>query len=246
MSIYPTESRNPNLYFDIAKGLIPGHVVYNILGYRETIASGVTCDIWNGNANNYPFQPIAGPTSISGSNINDDVNGTGARTLLVEGLNSQFIEISQLVTMVSQTEIFLPIDLIRVNKILVLTAGTQEKNQGFIRCRINGQVVAQLKSGDNRSFNAVYTIPALKYGFLTTINASTDTYLSCKVDIRGIGGVFITERQFHISSSSYLETVSLGRVITGPADILMRVTNYNSIGNISGNIKLIVVNSVGH
>jgi len=245
MSIYPTESRNPNLYFDIAKGLIPGHVVYNILGHRETIASGVTCDVWNGIGNNYPFQSIAGPTSISGSNINDDINGTGARTLIVEGLNSQFIETNQLVSMIGQTEIFLPIDLIRVNRILVLTAGSQERNQGIIRCRINGQIVALLKASDNRLFNVVYTIPAHKYGFLTTINASTNTYLSCNVEIRGIGGVFIVERQFHISSSSYLETVSLGRVIDGPADIVMKVTNYSSAGDISGNIKLIIINDIG-
>lgn len=88
---------------------------------------------------------ITFPTSstllgVASTSANDTSVGTGARTLQIEGLNSNYDPQTEVITLNGQTRVNTTKQFLRVNGATVLTAGTSRGNEGTIYISNSTQV----------------------------------------------------------------------------------------------------------
>lgn len=149
----------------VARGQVAMHSVVHKFGYSSVI-DGTEYPIWNIAANRV-YLTTAAAMKVSSSSANDAIDGTGARTVLVSGLNSSYEPISETVELDGQTEVATTATFLRVTGIQVLTAGSGGKNAGVIYVGTGTvttgvpAVVHELAPiGYNASSSGVYTVPA--------------------------------------------------------------------------------------
>ena len=118
---------------------------------------------------------------VSSSSANDSSSGTGARTVKIQGLDSNYFEIEEVVTLNGQTPVNTEKSYLRVYRAQVLTAGSSRENEGDIyfgtgtvTAGIPANVYMEIPDGYNQTMMAVYTIPANKTGYMTMFYASPD------------------------------------------------------------------------
>ena len=130
----PCVSSTDYLY-DIAEGNISNHLTLNKFGHNDTV--GTTWEtIWTG-SNLYTYMTDADQLEIISDDVNDDgdVASTGAWTVEVSGLDENWDEISEIVTMNGTTQVTTTASFIRVNRAKVITAGSSFSNEGTILIR---------------------------------------------------------------------------------------------------------------
>lgn len=149
----------------VARGQVAMHTVVHKFGY-STVIDGTAYPIWNVAANR-TYLTTAATMKVSSSSANDASAGTGARTVLVEGLDQNYNAISETVTLNGQTEVATTKSYLRVQHITTLTAGSGGKNAGVIYVG-TGTVTAGVPAvihelvpiGMNTELSGVYTVPA--------------------------------------------------------------------------------------
>lgn len=119
--------------------------------------------------------------AVSSSSTDDTSAGVGTRTLIVEGLGSNYLEISETVTMNGQTPVITSNTFLFVNRAYSKTAGTSHLNVGDLYIADDSVThttgipdtasLVQAKVGANKgqTQQAIYTIPAGKTAYLTSI-----------------------------------------------------------------------------
>lgn len=143
----------------------------NLIGYNPSVSTTAST-IWSGGATSYVQLTSGAAMQVVSASAADAAAGTGARTVLIEGLDANYLPFSEIVTMNGTTPVSLAnTSVIAVNKTTVLTAGSGLVNAGKIDVRvISGaavkssiQAVAESR-GESADF--VYTIPANRQGVL--------------------------------------------------------------------------------
>ena len=155
-----------NFYLEVAKGNVLGHSIINKFGHNPAAATGGE-DVWGGGGT-YAFYPTTAQTMEAVSSDNDDnVGDTGARLLLVFGLNSSWDEVSEYVTLTGTTPVALNHTYIRMYRAVVISVGSSESNEGNIQVRETGagDIGAYIAAGDGQTQQAIYTIPRGKTGY---------------------------------------------------------------------------------
>ena len=156
-----------DIYFDIAKGSIPGHSYINKFGHNPAVATTGE-DVWSGGGT-YAFYPdTAKFMKLVCDSSSDSIGGTGALTVLVYGLDSNFAEINETVTTTGTAAVLLVNKYIRMYRALVLTAGSSRINAGDIAIQdtASGIVGAFIAADDGQTQQAIYTVPAGKTAYL--------------------------------------------------------------------------------
>ena len=161
-------------YLAVQQGKVPGYSMINKFGYNPTIGSGSFETIWE-TGNNYPWQSSAVTVDVVSDNANDDVAGTGARTLRIEGLDSSYAFTEETVDMDGTTTVTTTQTFLRVFRMSVETAGTSGNNVGDITATYTGgsDVAATITAGNGQTLMAIYTIPAGYTGYLLSMNISS-------------------------------------------------------------------------
>ena len=192
-----------DFYLEVAKGSFPGYVDYSAFGVNFDIDTTSTPeDIW---LNGGVFVP---PTTyrihnISSSSVNDTVAGTGARTLLIQGvistgLSSEIINmngISTVATVNSYSDIY---------AMEVLTAGSGTMNAGNISAvaQTDGTTTAFIAiNGLNSAKKAIRLIPPGYIGYLYNFQggmqqATATSFADVSLQTKTSTGVWIS-RRFH-------------------------------------------------
>lgn len=161
---------------EVARGNVPGASCVLKFGMNEDIDTGSTPEeIWSyGGA--YTFPTVAAPVRVNSTDAADTSAGTGARTITIQGLDSNYAEVSVDVTMNGTSDVDTTNQtFIRVNRAFVKTAGTSEYNVGDIRIRHQGggaPIVAEIPATYGQTEMAIYTIPAGKSGYLTSFSGA--------------------------------------------------------------------------
>lgn len=124
----------------------------------------------------YVWPANATAMTISGVNSLDTHGGTGAEVVEVFGLDSNFNEISEVVSLSGQAAITLVNSYQRIQRAVVRQAGSTGENQGMLYIGegtvTNGvpvTIYAAISSQDNQTLQAVYTIPAGKKGYFRNL-----------------------------------------------------------------------------
>lgn len=155
----------------VSRGEIAGASSIFVYGYLREMGQNVNETLqYQGGLMQYPSS--AATVFISSADANDTSAGTGARTLLLEGLDANYAAVSETITMNGQTQVESSKSYIRLFKITSVTVGSGGKNAGDIYVATTGAssgvptgtTYLVMESDDlsaiNTSQAAVYTVPA--------------------------------------------------------------------------------------
>jgi len=156
---------------------IPGASIINIMSYANNLQLGTERLLWNDSTNvAHPFvetpPSVAAVLTIVSTSVNDTAAGTGARTITVKGLNASFAEISEIVTLNGTTPVVTVSLFIRVNNVIITTAGSLKHNDGEITVvhPTPSQNLAKIEAIRGLSAHALYSV---KSGFTFILNDIT-------------------------------------------------------------------------
>lgn len=168
----------------IAAGVVGGVDFVNKFGRNPDIDTSTDPEtIWDGGGV-YTWIPTATVLKISSGSTDDDVAGTGALTVQIYGLDSNYLEINEVIILTGQTSVNSTKTYKRIHRMIIRTAGSGGGNAGIvyagtgnITTGVPDNIYAEILIGGNQTLMAIYTIPADKAGFLmgwySTINKST-------------------------------------------------------------------------
>jgi len=200
-------------------------------------------EVWDGEGA-YTYISAAAAMKISSSDAKDTSAGVGAKTVRVYGLDTNWQEVVQDVTMNGQTGVALPTSLLRVYRMFILTVGSEEDNAGdiwvgtgTITAGVPAVKHAGIKAGMGQTLMAVYTIPdgpptgAKITRWYGTCGAGQAAYAVIALQTREYGFGWRTRRVAGIGEGGwYNETITHGITVSSKCDIRVRVLS-NGVNN---------------
>lgn len=158
-----------NLPLDLASAVGTADNVFPVWKFGANQSVGTTFETVWAQGGLYNYLSSAGVVNVSSSSTADTSAGTGARTVLVSGLDSNWDEATETITMTGQTLAPTTKTFIRVFRVQVITAGSGGANAGDIYVSTGTATVgvpdtatliyAKIDAGDNQTLQAVYTVP---------------------------------------------------------------------------------------
>lgn len=179
--------------------LRPGTSYIEKFGRNASVASGTSEDIWDGGGI-YDFPDVASKFDISSTSAEDGAGTqTGALTVSVQGLDQNFDQITETLTLNGLTAVETTNTFIRIFRMRVETAGSNGTNVGVITADSQAEVLtaAQISAGNGQTNMALYTIPRGHVGFLkrwyvSLLRATGTNAIAVDVDMfrRNFGGAW--------------------------------------------------------
>jgi hypothetical protein len=155
-----------------AAGLIDGRTTGNKTGRNANIDIGTEDVISQGGL--YTPPTVARVHNIVSSSASDTSAGVGARTITINGLDSNYSDISEIVTLNGTTLVATVNSYIFINRMTCTTVGTSETNVGNITATAvtDATISAQIIASGGQSQLGVYQVPLGKTMYLSNFNAS--------------------------------------------------------------------------
>ena len=159
--------RNESSYLDISLGRVKGKSVLLMVGHATDIdtVSG-TIDMWEENDTKSYLTTGETMNIVSTSADDDSDDRTGARTVLITGLldDGAYTEASEVVLLQGVTPVATVNSYLRINGMVVLTAGSNGNNAGTITATAStaGTVQSHMDTGEGIQQGAHYTVPGGK------------------------------------------------------------------------------------
>ena len=221
----------------VSLGLISGVTLVGIIGHNPDVDTGTLPeDCWE-EGGSYAFLAVASSLEVLSSSANDTSAGSGARTILVTGLDTNYNPLSETVILNGTSVVALSGSYLRVNAMQVATAGSTTTNEGTITLRVAsaGASVSVMGPGDGLAQNGIYTVPAgfkfiPEFFTCSALKAPADS-TSLAVRYRPFGGAFFVIQQFGLNSqgSTALSfSIPLARPVTEKTDIRFTVTEVSA------------------
>lgn len=221
----------PFLY-SIAQGHLSGKSGVLVVG--SSITSGTNEEtIWDGNSI-YTYITAATKVKISSSSTDDDEGGTGALTVLVKGLDSNYAEISETITLDGRDGVETTETYLRVFSLEVQTAGSGGSNAGdiyagtgTITTGVPVNKYCKILVEHNRSLSGLWTVPADKTFYMTSIfmAEASRKVTDFHVYQRLLGGVFHLDYHLQLSEATISIPLDVPTVFPEKADIEARVNS---------------------
>lgn len=248
---------------EIAQGNVPGKRLIRIVGFDDNVTT-TKKDIGNTGVFHTWLQSADSVQAIS-TNVNDTSGGSGARVITVFGLDDDFLEVQEDITMngttltSSTTQTFR-----RINDIVVKETGTYASSNSGSNA---GDITLSTTTGSfelahildgigtGRDGFARYTIPAGKTGFIKRISLSVDGKKSTNVFSFSRGNADVVSAPF---SPKFLRgrfigiSASLELDLNGEEAILPEMTDFwfcanvdsAPVGSISLSASIILIDNV--
>jgi hypothetical protein len=200
-------------------GLLNGVRQQVILGRNADVDIGSVPEDLIPQGGVYVFQTTAQLVEILSSDADDAAGDTGARTVLVSGLNATYDEVSEVATMNGAGAVALVQTFLRVNRLSVVTAGSSLSNEGTITLRVagGGATMCVMAPLTGVSHHGIFTVPHGHTLILQSIGPGTIS----------AGGGYITvnieTRSNTVADSPFLSRLTL--------DIWGFTTNVNQLSN---------------
>jgi len=159
-------------YVSIAEGEVANHESWRKFGRNGAI--GATIEDIHEPGGTYYYLPSAQQLKISSSSGLDAAAGTGAQKVTITGLDSNYDELEEEVTMVGGGTATTTGSFFRVNRARVTAAGTGGTNAGNISIKDNAaaNTVSYISTGNAQTLQAVYTVPNGKEHYVVRWNVS--------------------------------------------------------------------------
>lgn len=119
--------------YSIQRGQVIGYTYMTFHGFCTEASTTFFNTIWSAHApSKYNFLAAAQVLQLSSTNANDTAAGTGARTVLIIGLDANYDQISEVVTLNGTTAVNTVNSYLRINRMDCQTYGTDRRNRGDI------------------------------------------------------------------------------------------------------------------
>ena len=168
-----SERRHEDFALQVSRGQIAGHRVVQVFGYNSDVDQTEE-SVWP-DGGVVPHPTSASVLKISSSSAADTAAGTGARTVYIGGVDGDFEEIGETITLNGQTAVNTTNSYLYVNYFYVLTAGTGAANAGNINAgtgTVTSGVPAVLydiiAAGYNQRTTSHFCVPAGHTGYMTS------------------------------------------------------------------------------
>ena len=222
---------------DVGWGMIPGFTRFTALGLNPDIDTGtVPQDIWNGGGL-YPWMTAATTLQLVSTSASDIADGVGARNVIVSGLDANYASIQETVTLNGLTPVTLVNQFLRVNSMIVMSAGNAEGNVGTLNLtRVSGgNLQCRIDPMDGISRQAVYTVPAgntlqITDMFFSSNKAATIPVITVAVWTRTATGVARMPLEIGVYGTPYRHSGIPGIIVPEKMDFSLRCT-YTSVNN---------------
>lgn len=202
------------------------------------------------NGADYDALTSASVVKVSSSSANDTSAGTGARTVNISGLDGDYNEINEDITLNGQTAVNSTKSYIRVFRARVLTAGSGDKNAGDIHIGtgavssgVPATSIAKISTGENQTLMATWTIPAGYTGYLYSVefnsNVQGSVYLTSHLKVRPFGGVYQTKEKGTFTTSPLKFDLELPTVITEKSDVKLTCKASANTHGVSGSFIIL-------
>ncbi|MDB4296103.1 hypothetical protein N9940_00745 [bacterium] len=199
----------------ISRGHAEGYRLLYKFGYNPDV-NGVEETVW-ADGGDYPWLDSAVTMFVSSSSANDTSGGTGANTILIQGLDEDYNEIEETVTLNGQTQVATQLSYLRVYRSYVTLAGSDGTSGGTISIASsgatggvpNGTVYASLALG-NQTQIAAYTVPAGYTLYVDEINftaalSTANKRVTASFHTREFGSNVFTTNFINVIQSSQLK-----------------------------------------
>jgi hypothetical protein len=199
---YPSitsERRHEDFALQVARGQVPGHRSVTVFGFNPDVDQ-TEVTVWP-HTGVVPHPAAALQMKVSSSNAADTSAGTGARTVLIQGLDASYNEISEVVTLNGQTAVTTANSYLRVNYAAVATAGSGQSaagdiyiGTGTVTAGVPATVYDLIKFNYNDTVTGHYTVPAghtayLLQGMFSAGQASGSTSIQGRLMTVGADGI---------------------------------------------------------
>lgn len=161
----------------VARGQITGHSTVLVSGTFPTLGTS-QATVWN-RGGIYVYPATAQVMVVASSSANDAAAGTGARTVVIQGLDASYNQIEETVTLNGQTGVNTTNSFLRVTHMYVATAGSGLAAAGTISVG-TGTVTAGVPAvvylnylAQSGATSAVWTVPAGYTAYINAIQASS-------------------------------------------------------------------------
>ena len=250
----------------IAQGNISNKSIKRVYGKAKTM--GTTWRIvWGlGSSTAYTFLTSASTLEAISSNANDTSAGTGARTIMISGLDSSFNEITEVLSMNGTSATSATSNsFYRVNEVSVNTTGTYGgTNFGNITLRVSGagaslayitgdETVGTSSYGDSKSNLGIYSVPTGKTAFITGLRIYVEGNKSINIVLYKREDIGTTsapqkprtllwsgrgiENDYVIEFDSYI-------VINGESDIFLRAQTGTGTADVIAGFDMLIVDDI--
>jgi hypothetical protein len=237
----------------VARGQVDGHSNFCQFGINTNVAQSAET-VWIGSSV-YSFPTSASVIKVSSSSADDvATTGTGAWTVLIEGVNASYEAVSETVSLNGQTAVNTTNSYLRINKILILTAGTGGSSAGTIyagtgtvTAGVPAVVVNQTGSASNESESAFYTVPAGYTGYIyrytvSSGNSTANTYSTFQLRVRPLGGVFGTKSYLILPGAGLFECeAAIPNAFPEKCDIEVRGFTSAGTAVLSAQLQMILI-----
>jgi len=232
----------------IARGDVSKTSHINKFGFNDEVPT--TFEVIAVGSSNFTYPTTAGVASVVSDDTNDDDGDTGARTLSINGLDGNYNEITETVTLNGTSAVTTTATFLRVFRARVETAGTSAGAEGIITVSVGGNEIARLDPVyDNQTLQAAYTVPAGKTAYLIRMQAtSTKDNKAAMVGLftrsSNADSVFTVKQLVEVYRNNVVLEFPVSIKIEEKTDIELRGKNLNT-GNVSigGTFDLILIDN---
>lgn len=232
---YPSitsEDRSEPFELQVARGLVAGHKPLFKFGINSD-NNGTLETVWS-HSTLYVYPSAAMAMKVSSTSASDTAAGTGARTVLVAGLDADYNEISETVTLNGQTAVLTTKLFLRVFRAYVLTAGsggtaagTLYVGDGVVTAGVPATVYAVIDVGDNQTNMALWTVPAghtlyIHRGTFSAASNNAAQFVLGKFMVRPFGGVFRNVADITVNSNVFGYDFEIPLAVPEKSDIEAR------------------------
>lgn len=214
-------------------------------------------DLWNGGGV-YTGHNATGAeiVTVVSSSVNDTSAGTGARTIQLVGLDANYLPISETVTLNGTSTVDTVNSYLRLDRGIILTAGSGKTNAGTITARqkvTTANIFFALLITENQTHVGCFTIPAGYTGFIVACffgvnkpgsgGGTFDRSAGIDIYARPLGGVY--NSKFHTSVTSGHDVdhhFQVPIVLTEKTDVVMRCDDVsNDSTDVSGQCEYFLI-----
>jgi len=186
----------------VSRGQIAWHRAVIIFGFNPDVDSSPET-VWPGGGL-LAFPSTAIRMKVSSANANDRSDGTGARTVFIGGLDANYNEISETVTMNGQTAVLTTKFYIHINQAYVATAGSGNGaagniyiGDGTVTSGVPATIYDIIAFDYNNRITGSFTIPAgytgyLSQGLFSTGQSGGSNAVTGRLMTRGTNNIRLT------------------------------------------------------
>lgn len=218
----------------VQRGLVDNFSAINKFGFNDLVPTSF--EVLALGSANFTYPTSAGVVTVVSDDTDDTSDGTGARTIKLEGLDGDYNPITETLTMNGTTNVVGSETFLRLFRMSVETAGSNGGLEGTITATIGGNEMARMESEyDNQTLQANYTIPRNKRGYLTRIQiTSTKDNKEAMVGLftRELNSVFKVKQLVEIYRNNIVVDFPAPLLIPEKTDIELKAKNLSS-GNVS-------------